>query len=141
MTGDAATFEKDAMLDGLELTAVGMGVVFAVLAILAISIKIFDRIESMVPSGKTAGEATGSAPKAAPEVRPTTALPMTSNDAETAAAIAVALALADSEQVRSAAIPPSGSRASSSGAWLTTGRNREMSRRMPGQPARNRGRQ
>jgi Na+-transporting methylmalonyl-CoA/oxaloacetate decarboxylase gamma subunit len=117
-----------------------MSVVFVVLSVLAISIKVFDRVDSMLPAEGNSDTAT--LPTATPTAT-TVAAPAEatteSADAETAAVIAVALALADAENEQMAGTTPRRERVSATGNWVSTGRSREMSSRMIGQPRRGRG--
>ena len=98
----------------------GMGVVFAVLAILAMSIKGISLLDK---------EATPApAPSAAPAAPVTSPAPAPTSDGitgEQVAAIAVALALSESKA--SSTMPPSSSRSGeSAGSWLQSGRMRAL---------------
>lgn len=139
--GDA-TFNEDLLLDGLELSLIGMGVVFVVLSVLAISIKVFDRIDAMLPADAPAAVASGTArmPVSATSARADAAIAAVSepDDAQTAAVIGVALALADAERgIASRSTSPL-VRQPGAGSWVSTGRSREMTRRMTGMPRRGR---
>jgi sodium pump decarboxylase gamma subunit len=113
--GSTDTFDQDLLNDGLTLSLVGMGVVFAVLALLALSIKgisLLDRPPSPEPA---------SAPVVPAPVVEASSEGITG---EQVAAIAVALALAEP---KSSSIAASISRAgSTTGSWLQSGRIRAL---------------
>jgi sodium pump decarboxylase gamma subunit len=130
--GDNVTFDEELMRDGLELSLIGMGVVFAVLSVLAIFIKAFDLVDARIPAGDTPSIASsGSSAQISTPPSPAPAIPEP-DAAETAAVIAVALALSDAGR-RTSASP---GRPPASGSWVSTGRSREMSSRMIGSPRR-----
>ncbi len=109
-----------------------MGVVFAVLVILALSIRAFDRIDSLIPEAGASQAVTTAATTTAP---PTVAQDQTesgSDNANVAAAIAVALALAEADGSALASSTSVSSRtgaAQQSNTWVSAGRSREMSAR------------
>lgn len=115
------TFDQDLLNDGLLLSLVGMGIVFAVLALLALSIKgisMLDREPSAVQPApaEPASVAATSAPAA-----PTPSGKITGQQV---AAIAVAMALSEP---KTASVSSSISRAgSSAGSWLQSGRMRVL---------------
>lgn len=122
-----------------------MAVVFAVLAILAISIKLFDKADSAIPDdadpemalkwvGKKIGLVSDDKPAESVEAPAAPAAELESTavdeDALTAAAIAVALALAERDNI-SAPVPARAPSASTGGSWSASGRARQMSNLMP----------
>ncbi len=125
-TGDDATFDEELLKDGLWLSLIGMGVVFTVLSLLAISIKVFDRVDQLLPESGTASPAPQTASTPAPEPSPVVAEQPKIADEEKAAVIGVALALADSESGQSASSPIIASAQSPTNAWLVSGRSRQM---------------
>ncbi len=134
MTGDDATFDEELLKDGLWLSLIGMGVVFSVLTLLAIIIKVFDRVDARLPAVATADAIESGSGQTAPiaAVAQTTAAISAPDDAETAAVIGLALALADSQTGDRSAPSSSSSMSPAANSWLTAGRSREMSGRMPG---------
>ena len=118
-----------------------MGVVFVVLSVLALSVRVFDRLDELVSSEKpSATPAAAVAPARAPVSTPPSPPPgiPETDDAETAAVIAVALALAD-EESRPAGNGVSGPvRQITGSSWVSSGRSREMANRMAGGPGRGR---
>ncbi|MDP7262108.1 MAG: OadG family protein [Dehalococcoidia bacterium] len=101
--------------DGLTVSLVGMGVVFAVLALLALSIKgisLLDR-EPSAPEQSDAVPVTTAAPEQTAEIT-----------GQQVAAIAVALALSEPKPP---SIPASISQAgTAAGSWLQSGRMRVL---------------
>ncbi len=134
--GDETTFDQEVLTDGIRLSLIGMGVVFAVLSILALAIKAFDRIDSIIPEQGSAEPKTASATAVAPTTETTQQPDSASDDVLTAAAIGVALALAEIEGPTS----PVSSRTarSATNTWVAAGRGREMSNRTASQPMRTR---
>ncbi len=119
-----------------------MGVVFVVLTVLAVSIKAFDRIDSLIPESGSASvpKIDSGTPTAAPEISQPSAV-SESNDVRAAAAIAVALALSEadrSESISTTASSLSGLARSSGNIWVAAGRTREMANRFAGSAIRNR---
>lgn len=129
-----------------------MAVVFAVLAILAISIKLFDKADSAIPDDATPEMAfrwlgkkirlvsddkpAESVTASASETKAALSEPAAvDDDALTAAAIAVALALAERDN-SSVSVPARAMSASTSGSWSASGRARQMSNLMPRPAAR-----
>ncbi|MBT4125862.1 MAG: OadG family protein [Chloroflexi bacterium] len=110
--------------DGLTLSLVGMGVVFAVLAILALSIKgisLLDKEASPAPAASVASSASSTTPA---QESASSEIPGEITG-EQVAAIAVALAL--SEPKSASSIPSSIARAGeSAGSWLQSGRMRVL---------------
>lgn len=137
--GGDTTFEFNERLiqDGLLLSLIGMGVVFVVLSVLAVSIKVFDRIDSLIPAETTAGAASPAKPPAPASSTPAKSVPG-SDDSKTAAIIAVALALAEAENRASNSAGARPVQQSASGSWVSTGRSREMANRLSGLPNRGR---
>ncbi len=129
------------LTDGLWLSLIGMGVVFAVLSLLALSIRAFERIDSLIPEGGSTVDTEAQTAEPAPVASGEAALPG-SDDATTAAAIAVALALAETGGDASSTMTlPSGSRAASAtNTWVAAGRGREMANRLARQSQGNRNR-
>jgi sodium pump decarboxylase gamma subunit len=112
-------FDQDLLNDGLTLSLVGMGVVFAVLALLAISIKGISLLDREPKPAETAE---------AVSVAATPALDSPVLDGkitgQEVAAIAVALALSEP---KSAPMSSSISRAgNTAGSWLQSGRMRML---------------
>ena len=136
-TGSITTFDQETLGNGLLLSLVGMGLVFVVLTVLAVAIKGFDLVESMLPN-----QARAAAPAVLTRREPApVAAPRVENhsvDAEIAAAIAVSLALA--EEASSAMGTPTVSRhrTSTESSWIATGRARVLAGRLAGGPARGR---
>ncbi len=110
------TFDQDLLNDGLTLSLVGMGVVFAVLALLALSIKgisLFDREPSPAPIAETS-PAQATEPAESPG----------KITGQQIAAIVVAMALSEAPTT---AIPSSISKAgATAGSWLQSGRMRVL---------------
>jgi sodium pump decarboxylase gamma subunit len=107
--------------DGLTVSLLGMGVVFAVLALLALTIKGISMLDRESSSPEDA-ESVDAVPTASPSSDEITG--------QQVAAIAVALALAEP---KSALIPASISRAgSAAGSWLQSGRMRVLGSRSTG---------
>ncbi len=142
-TGDTATSNAELLENGLWLSLIGMGAVFAVLSILAISVKTIERVEGLLtqsPAEDSAPSRPAPRPAAtparpaelAPEPTPAQAVDQ-GDDALTAAAIGVALALSEVER-SSTGTGSAAAHAASSNAWVTAGRSRELSRRTPPQP-------
>jgi len=100
--------------DGLLLTGVGMGIVFAVLALLALSIKgisMLDRESSAVQPSAVAASAAPATPASSGKITE-----------QQVAAIAVAMALSEPKTASvSSSISSAGS---SAGSWLQSGRIR-----------------
>ncbi len=119
------TFDQDLFNDGLLLSVAGMGIVFAVLALLALSIKVlsfFDRDTA------DEGKATGGASAPSGDALSPASLPDDKITGQQVAAIAVALALSEP---KATFISPStgsfgGSSGLSTGAWLQSGRMRSL---------------
>lgn len=113
-----------------------MGVVFVVLSVLAIFIKAFDLVDARVSAREAANLASGadnvqvSAPPG-----PAAAI-REPDDAETAAVIGVALALADEERNESAGDTTTPNQQVAGSNWVSTGRSREMSGRVISPPRR-----
>ncbi len=84
--GDETTFDQEVLTDGIRLSLIGMGVVFAVLSILALAIKAFDRIDSIIPEQGSAEPKTASATAVAPTTETTQQPDSASDDVLTAAA-------------------------------------------------------
>ena len=108
------TFDQDLFNDGLTVSVVGMGVVFVVLASLAVSIKVIsllDRDEQ--PSVATPAPVPAAAPASSSD----------GISGEQVAAIAVAIALSESP---TRSIPARTSEKSSAGSWLQAGRSRVL---------------
>jgi sodium pump decarboxylase gamma subunit len=136
-TGSIATFDEQALSDGLQLSLFGMGLVFIVLTILAAAIKIFERVESMLP-----GESLASAPAAPPRREPASAVAKkverNPGDAEIAAAIAVSLALAEQQRTYSTGTTSPRERTSTESSWIAAGRARAMAGRIVTAPVKGR---
>jgi sodium pump decarboxylase gamma subunit len=136
-TGSIATFDEQALSDGLQLSLFGMGLVFIVLSILAVAIKIVEKVESMMP-----GDSLASAPAAPPRREPASAVAKkverNPGDAEIAAAIAVSLALTEQPLTSAAAITAPRERTSTESSWIAAGRARAMAGRIVGAPAKGR---
>ncbi len=131
-----ATFDEELMRDGLELSLIGMGVVFSVLSVLAVFIKIFDLVDARMTAGDAPGLTAGTgSPSVSATASPAAAIPEP-DDSETAAVIAVALALADAERGQSAGAASNPMHQQTGSSWLSSGRSREMASRMIGQPRR-----
>lgn len=114
-----------------------MSVVFIVLTILAVAIKIFEKVESMLPEGTTA--AAPPTPQRREPAPPVVQKPTTdSGDAEIAAAIAVSLTLAEQSATAPARLTTAREQTSTASGWITTGRARAMSGRIIGSPTRGR---
>jgi sodium pump decarboxylase gamma subunit len=112
--------------DGLLLSLVGMGIVFAVLALLALSIKGISMLDREPIEVQPAAVAATSAP----------AVPAPSGEIteQQVAAIAVAMALSEP---KSASVSSYISRAgSSAGSWLQSGRMRVLGSNLSGQRKR-----
>ncbi|MDG0867591.1 hypothetical protein GKN94_10445 [Candidatus Lucifugimonas marina] len=104
----------------MTLSLMGMGVVFAVLALLALSIKGISLLDK-----EAAPAPAASAAAVVPAPPPTSASDSGDITGEQVAAIAVALAL--SEPPSASSIPPSASRSGeSAGSWLQSGRMRVL---------------
>jgi sodium pump decarboxylase gamma subunit len=119
--GSINTFDQDLLNDGLTLSLIGMGIVFAVLAILALSIKGISLLDRQ-PTPKATVTAAESA------VPTTVTVPASASDGkitgQQVAAIAVALALSEPKKY---SIGPAISRAgSTAGSWLQSGRMRVL---------------
>lgn len=138
-TGDDTTFDEEILEDGLRLSLIGMGVVFAVLTLLAVSIKVFERIDSLIPEEGAAGtpEIDSNQAVTAPAVSATPAS-SENGDAKAAAAIAVALALAEADRDNSSTGLTGGLSRASANIWVAAGRTREMANRFTGQSFRTR---
>ena len=113
--GSTDTFDQDLLNDGLTLSLIGMGIVFVVLAILALSIKgisLLDRQSATkVPVDESGVPETVVVPVAERKIT-----------GQQVAAIAVALALSEP---KGPVIGPTISRAgSTAGSWLQSGRLR-----------------
>ena len=136
-TGSIATFDEQALSDGLQLSLFGMGLVFIVLSILAAAIKIFEKVESMLP-----GESLAPAPAVPARREPASAVAKkvdrNSGDAEIAAAIAVSLALTEQPLTFSVAATAPRGRTSTESSWIAAGRARAMTGRIVGAPAKGR---
>jgi len=112
--------------DGLLLSLVGMGIVFAVLALLALSIKGISMLDREPSPAEPAAVVATSAP--------TTPAPSGKISEQQVAAIAVAMALSEP---KTASVPSSISRAgSSAGSWLQSGRMRVLGSNLSGQRKR-----
>ena len=143
-TGEDTTFDQALFADGIELSLIGLGVVFFVFVLLVVAVRVLDRIESITSeSGKS--EPARPQPRAAATEAPPAAVPVTpapSDDARTAAAIGVALALAEAGAgvSRVARTPFVAASRAIGNAWVTAGRSREMANRNAGPPVRTRAR-
>jgi sodium pump decarboxylase gamma subunit len=112
--GSTDTFDQNLLNDGLTVSLVGMGIVFAVLALLALSIKAISLLDRE-PSAITLVAETHAATPAEPAGAVT---------GQQVAAIAVAMALSEP---RTSMIPASLSKAgSTAGSWLQSGRMRVL---------------
>lgn len=94
-----------------------MGVVFVVLALLAVSIKVISLLDRDEQPSTTAAPTPAAAPATAP------ASSSGGISGEQVAAIAVAIALSESP---SRSIPTRASKESSAGSWLQAGRSRVL---------------
>ena len=110
------TFDQDLLNDGLTLSLVGMGVVFAVLALLALSIKgisLFDLEPSPAPIAETSPVQATEPAESPGKIT-----------GQQIAAIAVAMALSEAPAT---SIPSSISKAgATAGFWLQSGRMRVL---------------
>lgn len=113
-----------------------MGVVSVVLLVLAVFIKIFDLVDARI-SAREAQALASAAENAQLSEQPSPAAALQEpGDAETAAAIGVALALADEELGKPETAASSPKQPMTSGNWVSTGRSRAMSGRILGPPRR-----
>lgn len=102
-----------------------MGVVFVVLALLAVSIKVISLLDRDEQPSTTAAPTPAAASAPTPTPTPATAPASSSGgiSGEQVAAIAVAIALYESP---SRSIPTRASKESSAGSWLQAGRSRVL---------------
>jgi Na+-transporting methylmalonyl-CoA/oxaloacetate decarboxylase gamma subunit len=127
-TSDWETFQ-----DGLFISMVGIGIVFAVLVLLALGSMLMEKIDSMYPvdAASIAGQTVVSRPRPlAPAPTPPAPAAVPVSDAQTAAAIGVALALAERESAPRGLAPRPVSlhngNGNGGGSWVQSGRLRQL---------------
>ena len=115
--GSTDTFDQDLLNDGLTLSLIGMGIVFVVLAILALSIKGISLLDRQSATKVPVGES------GVPETV-VVSVPVADGKITGQQVAAIAVALALSEPKRSAIGPPISRTGSTAGSWLQSGRMR-----------------
>ena len=104
-----ATFDQELLEDGLQLSLVGMGVAFAILTALALSIKLFERVETMIPdSSSSSSPAAPAAPppeESKPAPIPVKSEPVVEDVSEAAPADDAEEASAESDAARAISAP------------------------------------
>ena len=115
--GSTDTFDQDLLNDGLTLSLIGMGIVFVVLAILALSIKGISLLDRQSATKVPVDES------GVPETV-VVSVPVADGKITGQQVAAIAVALALSEPKRSSIGPPITRAGSTAGSWLQSGRMR-----------------
>ncbi len=112
----------DPIIDGLQVSGIGMGMVALVLVVLAAVVRATSWADEAVQRRAASRDEVASGGSVSEE-----ALPNKDDDAMRAAVIGVALALAESGASRASEVPiaSQSSEVSTAGAWLSEGRARQ----------------